>query len=139
MRHNLRELSKLATGLVLADALCAVWLSISGLLPINFFGVPFTQSIILPAVIFDSVLALLLAHYGWGIALPVRTIRERTMLRVVGTLLGVVAVAHWTRIAFGVDLVIGGWMVPVWMSWIAVTATTYLSLVSFHFSFTRHS
>ncbi|VAW32648.1 hypothetical protein MNBD_CPR01-455 [hydrothermal vent metagenome] len=138
MHHKLRELAKIATGLVIADALTGAWLASMGLLPISFFGITFTQTAILPGIIFDSVLALLLAHYGWGIKLPVRTLRERTMLRAIGTLLAIVAIGHWSRIAFGVDIVIDGWLFPVWLSWFAVTITTYLSYVSFHFSLKRH-
>ncbi|HQU07982.1 MAG: hypothetical protein B7X04_03130 [Parcubacteria group bacterium 21-54-25] len=134
MHHNLRELAKLATGLVLADALSALWLSSAHLLPIDFFGASITQTLVVPAVVFDSVLALLLAHYGWGIKLPVRTMRERTMLMVVGVLFAAVALVHWVRIAFGMDLVLGSWLVPVWLSWIGVVATTYLSYLSFHFA-----
>jgi len=137
MHHNLRELAKIATGFVLADAVFGVWFSMTGLLPISFFGIELTQAIILPGVIFDSVMALLLAHYGWGIKLPVRSVRERTLLRMAGTLFAIVAIGHWTRIAFGADIVLGGWMMPVWLSWVAVTITTYLSYMSFHFSFIR--
>lgn len=137
MQHNLKELAKLATGLVLADMLYALWLSSAGALPINFFGISFVQSMVVPGIIFDSVLALLLAHYGWGLTLPIRTIRERNMLFAVGVLFALVAFAHWVRIAFGVDIVIAGWLVPVWLSWTAIIVTTYLSYISFHFALVR--
>lgn len=137
MRHNLRELAKLATGLVLADALYAIWLSGAGALPVAFLGVSILQTMVVPIVVFDSVLALLLAHYGWGIALPVRTLRERTALIVIGIIFAIVALAHWVRIAFGIDIVLGSWLVPVWLSWIGVLVTTYLSYLSFHFAFVK--
>lgn len=138
MHHNLRELAKLTTGLILTDALYALWLSSAGALPIDFFGITLTQSMIVPGVIFDSVLALLLAHYGWGIKLPVRTARERTLLYFVGILFAAVALAHWSRIVFGVDITLGSWLVPVWLSWVAIVITTYLSYLSFHFALVKH-
>ncbi len=134
MHHHLKELAKLATGFVLADAFSVLWLMGAHLFPLQFLGITMTQNIVVPALVCDAVLALLLAHFGWGVSLPVRTLRERTLLFALGTLLALVALAHWTRVAFGMDLVLGGWLVPVWLSWVAMVATTYLSYMSFHFA-----
>lgn len=137
MNHTLREFSKLLTGVVLADAIAIVWMSSVNMLPFAFLGTHITNDTVIPVVIFDAVLALILSHYGWGIALPVRTIRERTMLRIIGTLFAIVALLHWARIALGLSIHIGDILVPVWLSWIAVLVTTYLSYLSFHFSLSR--
>ncbi len=72
-----------------------------------------------------------------GIQLPVRSIRERTMLYIIGTLFAAVALIHWSRITLGLNLTLGSWLVPVWLSWIAIIATTYLSYLSFHFALLR--
>ncbi len=135
--YHLKEFAKIATGLVLADAISVLWISIGHLLPMNFLGATLTTNIVIPVLIFDSVVALLLAHYGWGIKLPVRTMRERGMLFTVGTLFAIVALAHWVRITFGMNLILGSWVIPVWLSWIAITVTTYLSYLSFHFALQR--
>lgn len=137
MNHTLRELSKLLTGVVLADAGAIVWMAGTHVLPLSFFGTMITNNTVIPIVLFDSVLALILAHYGWGIKLPVRTMRERTMLYAIGTLFIAVALLHWVRIAFGLPFYLGGLLIPVWLSWIAVIITTYLSYLSFHFAILR--
>lgn len=138
MNHTLRELSKLLTGVVLADAVAVVWMAGIHMLPLSFMGTHITNATVLPVILFDAVLALLLAHYGWGIALPVRTVRERTMLYIIGILFAAVALLHWIRIAFGLPLYLGDFLIPVWLSWTAVVITTYLSYISFHFALLRH-
>ncbi len=137
MNHNLRELSKLLTGVVLADAVAVIWMAGIHMLPISFLGTHITNATVLPVILFDAVLALMLMHYGWGIALPVRTVRERTMLYAIGILFAAVALLHWARIAFGLPLYIGTLLIPVWLSWMAVVITTYLSYLSFHFALLR--
>ncbi len=138
MNHNLRELSKLLTGVVLADAVAIVWMASIHMLPLSFMGTSITNATVIPVVLFDAMLALILVHYGWGIALPVRTVRERTMLYAIGTLFAAVALLHWIRIAFGLPFYLGTMLIPVWLSWIAVVVTTYLSYLSFHFALLRH-
>ncbi|HEC93880.1 MAG TPA: hypothetical protein ENI56_00715 [Candidatus Kaiserbacteria bacterium] len=137
MNHNLRELAKLLTGVVLADATAIVWMAGIHMLPLSFMGATITNATVLPVVLFDAMLALILVHYGWGIALPVRTVRERTMLYAIGILFAAVALLHWVRIAFGLPLYLGTLLIPVWLSWIAVIITTYLSYISFHFALLR--
>lgn len=107
------------------------------MLPLSFMGATITNATVLPVVLFDAMLALILVHYGWGIALPVRTVRERTMLYAIGILFAAVALLHWVRIAFGLPLYLGTLLIPVWLSWIAVIITTYLSYISFHFALLR--
>lgn len=137
MNHNLREIAKLLTGVVLADAVAIVWMASINMLPISFMGTFITNATVIPVVLFDAMLALILVHYGWGIALPVRTVRERTMLYAIGTLFAAVALLHWARIAFGLPLYLGTLLIPVWISWTAVVVTTYLSYLSFHFALLR--
>lgn len=137
MNHTLREIAKLITGIVLADAIAIVWMASIHALPLSFFGTSITNGTVIPIILFDTVLALLLAHYGWGIALPVRTVRERTALYTIGTIFALVALLHWIRIALGISIYLGDFLVPIWLSWIAVLVTTYLSYLSFHFALIR--
>ncbi len=134
MNHTLREIAKLVTGIVLADAIAIVWMASIHMFPLSFLGTTITNITVIPVVLFDAVLALLLAHYGWGIKLPVRTIRERTALYIIGTIFAIVASLHWIRIVFGISIYLGNFVLPVWLSWTAILVTTYLSYLSFHFA-----
>ena len=51
--------------------------------------------------------------------------KPKAYLMVSGTLFALVASLHLLRIVFNWQAVIGGWTVPMWLSWIglAVTAT----------------
>lgn len=40
-------------------------------------------------------------------------------------------VLHALRLFFSWEAVIGGWMVPVWVSWIALVVTGYLAYTGF--------
>lgn len=52
---------------------------------------------------------------------------QRTYLQVTGLLLAVVAVVHLLRAVLGWEASIGGWDVPVWLSWVAVVIAGYLA------------
>ncbi len=47
-------------------------------------------------------------------------------LRLAGTIFGGVAVLHLLRAVMGISVVIGGWMLPVWMNVIGFLATGFL-------------
>ena len=51
--------------------------------------------------------------------------KSKVYLMVSGSLFALVALLHLLRIVFNWQAVIGGWTVPMWLSWIglAVTAT----------------
>jgi len=132
-KNNLHEIAKLVAGLVLGDFLAIAWLAMHHGFPVTFLGMHFTGDVVLPALVFDASLFILLVHYGWHIG---RTpfLRERTYLVAAGALFGVVAAAHLIRIFTNGDLVLWGWVVPIWLSWIGTAATAYLSYMSFHLS-----
>lgn len=48
-----------------------------------------------------------------------------------GVVFGFAAILHFVRLSFGFDLVLGGWMIPVWMSGVAVVLPGILSVWSF--------
>ena len=44
----------------------------------------------------------------------------KTFARVAGIIFSLVAVLHLLRLIFRWEAVIGGWMVPMWISWIGI-------------------
>ena len=48
-------------------------------------------------------------------------------LMLAAVIFGVIALLHLMRAVFGWDLRIGGWHVPVWLSYIAAVVAGYLS------------
>ena len=132
MSHKkLHEVAKFGAGLVAADFVTLVWMANAQLFPVEFLGRVFTEDILLPALIFDAALFFILVHYGWHIG-KIPRLREKTYLLVAGVVFGVVALAHLLRVFAGTDLVIADWVVPLWLSWVGVVVTTYLSYMSLH-------
>jgi hypothetical protein len=127
MHHTLREMAKVGVGLVIADIVCGLWLSSAGFFPLVLLGVTWTSAMIVPGIIFDLVLILLLAHYGWNMKLPIESPSQRGLLTLVGVIFLIVALAHLIRIAFGEAL-------PISLSWFGVIVAGYLSYASFHFA-----
>lgn len=137
MSHkNLRDLAKFGSGLIAADLATTIWFAYSGLLPITSMGITFTETMIWPAIIFDTALLGLLIHYGWNIG-TIPALRERTYYLMVGFVFTIVAIVHFARILFDMDLVFMNWEAPHWLSWIATGVTTYLAYMSFHMSVKR--
>ena len=52
---------------------------------------------------------------------------QKTFTIVVGAIFAVVALLHVLRILMGWPAVIGGWAVPMWVSWIALVVAGGLS------------
>lgn len=131
MRHStLHELAKLGAGLVLADFLTLWWLSAHELLPMTALGITIDASTIAPALIFDAGLFILLVHFAWNLGkTPALTTRSYFLL--VGTITGIIALAHLFRVFSGTAFVIDGWQTPIWISWIGTAAAAYLSYMSF--------
>jgi hypothetical protein len=132
-RRSLQEISKFAAGLVAADLITIVWLSAANLLPVHIMGLDFGPDTVVPAVIFDLALLAMLIHYGWHVG-KIPSPREHAYLLVAGTVFMLVALGHIWRLFAGADLVIMGWMVPLWLSWFGVVITAYLSYTSFRFA-----
>ncbi len=55
----------------------------------------------------------------------------RIYLLVVGLFWGVIAVLHALRLAFGWEAVIGGHVVPHWLSWVALGVSSTLCIRAF--------
>lgn len=132
--HVLREVAKVFCGLFLADLVSVLWLGGAGFFPLTILGVTWTSSAIAPIAAFDIVLILLLAHWGWNMKLPVRSPGERGLLTIAGVVFALVALLHLGRLAFGLQLILGDFMVPMWLSWLGFLVTVFLSYTSFHFA-----
>ena len=52
---------------------------------------------------------------------------QKTFTKIASAILGIVTLLQLLRIFLGWSVVIGGWMVPMWFSWIAVVVAGSLS------------
>ena len=52
---------------------------------------------------------------------------EKAFLKIAAAIFGVVAVVHLVRILAGWPIVIDGWTVPMWVSWIGLIVSGGLS------------
>jgi hypothetical protein len=87
-----------------------------------------------PWIIFDLILLGLLIHYGWREDVHAPSMHKRTFLNAIGVILGIVSILHLVRLLFGIQVNIGGWIVPFWLSWAGTIVAGYLSYESFHFA-----
>jgi hypothetical protein len=134
MSHRtLREIAKFGAGLVAADLLTFLWLWSSNMFPLQTWGVTWTSDILLPATMFDVALLIILVHYGWHLGKIPRP-KERSYLFVIGVILTVIAVAHLLRVFTGSSVVVVGWSVPLWLSWVGTAVAAYLAYASFYFA-----
>ena len=47
-------------------------------------------------------------------------------LRIAGTIFGIVAIIHLLRIVTGVPVMIGGFLLPIWVNWMGLVVTVFL-------------
>lgn len=132
--HALREIAKIGSGIVIADIVSVLWLASAGFLPLTILGVNWTNAMVPEILVFDVALLLLLIHFGWKMRLPITSPSERVLLMFTGVIFLIVALAHLARLTFGWSLILGNFEVPLWLSWVGVIITGYLSYSSFHFA-----
>jgi hypothetical protein len=56
-----------------------------------------------------------------------RSMEQKTFSVIAGVIFALVALVHLVRIYFGWSIVIGGWSVPMWPSWVAFVGAGALS------------
>lgn len=56
---------------------------------------------------------------------------HKTYMTVSTAIFGLLALLHLARILFGWDAVIGGWLVPMWVSWVALVIGGYLAYTGY--------
>ena len=59
---------------------------------------------------------------------------QRTFSKVAGVIFLLIAILHALRLAYGWPAVIGGWAVPMWLSWAALIIAGYLAYQGFRLS-----
>ena len=132
-----RELCKFLSGLIFADMLVGLWFYSAGLAgEQTFFGLLLTTPVINTWMVIDALLLITLIFYGWRLRLPHSSAR-RAALMSVGVLLAIVAVAHFARLFFSVPIVVGGVIIPFWISTLGAIITGFLSYASFHLATRR--
>ena len=135
-KYILRELAKFAAGLIVGDFLVLVWMA-TGNIPVMFWGVTFSTSFIAGAMVFDLILIAMLIHYGWHAEVYAPSVNQRTFFLIAGTLLTLVAVLHFVRVIFQAPIILAGWQVPMWLSWIGTLVAGFLGYTSFKFAQTK--
>ncbi len=64
-------------------------------------------------------------------------IDRNTYVTVSGLIFAAIAVLHAGRIAYGWNAEIGGWMMPMWFSWVGVAIAGYLAYSAFTYQSRR--
>ena len=54
--------------------------------------------------------------------------KDKTVYKITGLILGLVALGHLIRVVMGLSLKIGNWEAPMWLSVLAVVIAVYLSI-----------
>ena len=135
-RQWLHDAAKFGAGVVVADFIALMWLSQQYIVPQTFMGLPVAQSSIAPTMVIDFFLLLILVHYAWNIGKLPR-LRENTYLLIVGVIFSIVTLAHLMRVLYQTDIIIFGWEVPIFLSWLGIAIAGYLTYSSFHLAMRR--
>ncbi len=129
-----RDIAKVGVGLFAADLVSVIWLGTAGFFPLTVLGVTWGMDSIVPIAVFDIAVIVLLVHWGWHTKVPVRSPSEHRLLQIAGLIFLIIALMHLLRLAFGWQLILGSFEVPLWLSWFGVIVAGYLSYGSFHFA-----
>lgn len=134
MKHTqiVREIGKFVSGLVVADLITGIWILVAGGLPNFVFGLWITEPTAWLLVGFDIFLLLVLIHYAWHPKSLEPHTSSRVLFAVIGVIMGVVAIIHFLRLVFNWSVMISGWVVPMWFSWVGLIVAIYISYASFH-------
>jgi hypothetical protein len=58
----------------------------------------------------------------------------RTYFLLTAILFSIICLVQLSRITFGWEVIVGGWSVPMWLSWLAVVVTAVLAFFGFTYS-----
>ncbi len=136
-RQWLHDAAKFAAGLVAADFFTHWWLITQEFSPGAVLGIQIDTTTLLTGMVIDIFVFFILVHYGWHIG-KIPQMKERFYLTAAGAIFTVIALGHLTRILYRADVVILGWNVPIFLSWIGIGVATYLAYASFHFATRRN-
>ena len=59
---------------------------------------------------------------------------NKTFVLIAATIFGIVAIAHVLRLFMALPVTIGGWVIPLSVSWVAAIVAGGLSYAGFHFA-----
>ncbi len=62
-----------------------------------------------------------------------RAMNQKKYFAVVSLIFLVIVVMHGLRVLNGWDAAIGGWSVPMWLSYVAIVLGAYLAWTGYHF------
>ena len=65
--------------------------------------------------------------------------KKNTALMIAGIIFGVVSIVHLLRSLFAVDIIIGGYIIPMWVSWVGFVVAFTLSVFMFKARRNRNS
>ena len=57
--------------------------------------------------------------------------KQNTFVGVAGAVFSLIAILHLLRLLFRWEAAIGGWHVPLWISWAAIAVSGYLAWTAF--------
>ena len=60
--------------------------------------------------------------------------KQKTFTLTVGVVFSIIATLHVLRLLFGWEAIIGGWNVPLWVSWLAIVLSSFLACAAFKLS-----
>ena len=60
--------------------------------------------------------------------------RQRIFSILAGAIFSCIALLHLLRIVLGWQAMVGGWIVPAWLSWVALPIAAYLAYEAFRIS-----
>jgi hypothetical protein len=127
-----KDVAKFVAGIVAADLIGAIWFLGAGYTSFVVLGLNITPSVAAFGIAFDSLLLLALIHYAWHPDIIEPNISKKMFFIFVGSVTCIVAALHIGRLVFGLDLILGDWHSPMWLSWIGALITAYISYTSFH-------
>ena len=61
---------------------------------------------------------------------------NRAFSLIAGTIFGIIAFAHLLRVLMAMSITVGEWIVPMWLSWVAVLIGGSLSYVGLRYAST---
>lgn len=131
-KHTLRELSKFLSGLIAGDFIFGLWLYTSAYPAVTFLGISFNKPAITAWLVFDILLFVFLIHYAWHMPERPRTAREKNFHLVVGIVFTIITLLHLSRMLFGLNITIGSWHAPYWISAVGAIVTAFFAYVSFN-------
>ncbi|MBI2613889.1 MAG: hypothetical protein HYW62_03875 [Candidatus Levybacteria bacterium] len=60
--------------------------------------------------------------------------KQEAYIKVTGIIFSVVTILHVLRLILGWDVILGGWQLPVWLSFVGVALGGFLAYSAFKFS-----